>query len=285
MPGIILSCGIHGDETGPIRLLQSIQNQLDHSTLNPVRPLLLIYGNLDAIELNKRYIQQNMNRLFSHDLEVTDAESNRAYQLIQACSRFADTVKTVACHLDLHSTIKPSLHDQFALQPATAQPYRYHWSNFFQNAHISAWVHQAHSADTFSQYSHTQFQCDSFTLECGSNAHSKKTSLASLEATIGKLISSTDVTAHNITRIPPTMHPHLIHYDVVHAITKSSTDFDFLIDEHEANFSTHPAGTPIYRNNNTDFITQEYVATLFLNKGVEVGQRAGLLLKPRNVSS
>ena len=65
LAGIILSCGIHGDETGPIHLLQRLHNELQLAALAPSRPLLLIFGNPDAIRHQQRYVDSNLNRLFT----------------------------------------------------------------------------------------------------------------------------------------------------------------------------------------------------------------------------
>src|SRR5690606_12930015 len=61
---LILSAGVHGDETAPAQVLESLQQQLLQRKLIPQRPVLLIAANPQALLNGKRYMKTNLNRLF-----------------------------------------------------------------------------------------------------------------------------------------------------------------------------------------------------------------------------
>ena len=274
--GIILSCGVHGDETGPIDLLRQLQTDLNAGKLVPSRPLLLIFGNPRAMLQQQRYIDCNLNRLFgSHSL--SGLETARAEQLISSCRQFQNQVTTVALHLDLHSTIKPSCIERFALTPVHSGDYTYRWQEALMLAGFGALVHQTRRANTFCQFTHDQLAADSFTLECGSHQPGAATNNARLWHWIIELVTSDKIlnTVHG-------KHQHqsqLEQFIVDTEILKSSNQFRFLLDEQEPNFTHHAPGTTVYRDEENTFTTDEECFSLFLNSRVEVGQRAGLLLK------
>ena len=147
LAGIILSCGIHGDETGPIHLLQRLHNELQLAALAPSRPLLLIFGNPDAIRHQQRYVDSNLNRLFTRPpspqpVAGESREAARARQLMQVCQRFQQQVPQVDLHLDLHSTIKRSCIERFALTPVHSGHYSDRWLGQLWQAGFGGLVHQ-----------------------------------------------------------------------------------------------------------------------------------------------
>lgn len=274
--GIILSCGIHGDETRPIELLDELKRAILGADLNLKPPLLLIYGNPPAIRQSRRYIDFNLNRLFGPST-FTGPEAERAVQLMQACAQFHSRVGKIDCHLDLHSTIKPSLIERFALRPVGSQPMPLQWQHHLNQAGFGALVYQTRPANTFSQFTHDRFNCESLTLECGSHSQGNNTqgNDSDLMQWLRALVS--DETLHHA---PATAaNASLSLFEVQEEIVRSSESFQFLIAEDEPNFSGHPAGTPLYQDQSGVKRLQEECYTLFLNSRVQIGQRAGLLLK------
>jgi succinylglutamate desuccinylase len=309
--GIILSAGVHGDELGPIQLLTGLLTAIRQGTLAPFPPLLLILANPQAIQCQSRFVEHNLNRLFQPSYSLKEhalpecAEIRRAQELMAACSRFADQCAGVACHLDLHSTIKPSLIERFALTPVYQQRYRLPWSRALLQAGFGAIVRQTQRANTFAQFSHQQLGAESFTLECGShrqqphNSHQGHRSalkhfglwLTALLQYRGELEQALVQAA---AELPPEPQQHqgqnLAQFVVAEEIIKRSTAFQFLIPEQEPNFSPHAAGTALYQDSNpgqdfapTIWQTPGQRYSLFLNSGVAIGQRAGLLLQRGDV--
>jgi len=291
-PGIILSAGVHGDETGPIELLTALQQDLLQGRLQLRRPLLLIFGNLTAMAVRQRFVQENMNRLFQSPPPVGNASGNapgaeaqRAQSLMEQCQRFAGQCGSLACHLDLHSTIKPSLIERFALMPVPRQSFRYQWAGPLARAGFGARVEQTRPAHTFSQFSHTQLGADSFTLECGSHGISDTASqtdeaASPLQAWLWALLAFEGDFATALQTVQAQVAAaELQRFRVAEEIIRQDASFRFLIDEQEANFSAHPAGTPLFEQQQQIWTTPGTRYSLFLNAGVAPGQRAGLLLK------
>ncbi|HBT4656681.1 TPA: succinylglutamate desuccinylase, partial [Klebsiella pneumoniae] len=62
---IVLSAGIHGNETAPVELLAAIVDDLLAGRLPLAARLLVLYGNPPAIRAGQRYLTHDLNRLFS----------------------------------------------------------------------------------------------------------------------------------------------------------------------------------------------------------------------------
>lgn len=271
-PGLILSCGIHGDETGPIKAIDALKATLDRHQTPPPFHVLLIYGNPRAINLKQRFDQENLNRLFGLKQKPKHPEGQRANALEKACLQFSNQCSSVALHLDLHSTIKPSRIPRFALHPVTSYAYQADWSLFFHQAGIQACVRQTIASSTFSQFTRDNLHCDSFTVECGTSDSGHG------QCDDHELLNALSQLVFNGPGIQSSEHyPPMGEYTVVHSITQSG-DLEFIIDELEPNFTPHPPGTPIYRKSDSIYLTERETFTLFLNSGVGNGQRAGLLL-------
>ncbi|WP_290580497.1 succinylglutamate desuccinylase [Ketobacter sp.] len=291
--GIMVSCGIHGDETGPIDACAALLHRLRKHRVQLPRPLLLIFGNPAAIAHRQRFVDFNLNRLFGAaqvgSPREDSIEARRARQLEQACARFAQQCQGIDWHLDLHSTIKPSLIQRFALLPVTRREYRRPWAAALGQAGVGALVRQTQRAHTFSQFSHDRFDADSFTLECGSHATDKSTDTALAQWLQGLVEASTGAVG-DVARLPE--YPMVEHqmtehqmteYRVAEAIVRRTEQFRFLIEESEPNFSEHPAGTAFYCDGVEPgegvFRLPGPRYSLFLNSQVALGQRAGLLLE------
>ncbi|HBV1012700.1 TPA: succinylglutamate desuccinylase/aspartoacylase family protein, partial [Klebsiella pneumoniae] len=92
----ILSAGVHGNETAPIELLLQLTHDLSQGRQPLTQALLIVFGNLPAIRAARRYLHNDLNRLFGgRHLAVTPGnESRRAFaleQAVQAFYRAADT--------------------------------------------------------------------------------------------------------------------------------------------------------------------------------------------------
>ncbi len=274
--GIILSCGIHGNETAPIEACNALLAAIRTNKVYPGRPLLLIFGNPRAMAIQRRYVDFNLNRLFG-STAPGGIEARRARELEQACQRFHRYCRQISWHLDLHSTIKPSCIERFALTPVMSEgAYRCHWQTSLYQAGFRGVVYQTQRANTFCQYTHDHFQADSFTLECG-NLQSAESHSPSLLNWLVDMVS--DPLSPSQPESTDTVEDTMQEFQVAEEIIRTSDRFRFLIDEQEPNFSRHGAGTQIYSDQDGSFSISEDRYSLFLNGRVEAGQRAGLLLK------
>ncbi|WP_284509595.1 succinylglutamate desuccinylase/aspartoacylase domain-containing protein [Salinivibrio costicola] len=85
---VVLSAGIHGDETAPIELIDGLLADILSGALIPTVPLLLIIGHAEAIKAHTRFIEDNLNRLFGGWNQEKNEEHHLANQLQQAVSDF-----------------------------------------------------------------------------------------------------------------------------------------------------------------------------------------------------
>ena len=60
----VVSAGIHGNETAPIEILLQIMQALSEGKQPLSHALLLVFGNLPAIRAGRRYLHNDLNRLF-----------------------------------------------------------------------------------------------------------------------------------------------------------------------------------------------------------------------------
>ena len=93
-PAVLISVGVHGDETGPIEVVAYLLDALSRDvTANPSAlavDLMLCVGNIGAIRAGKRFIDADLNRMFRAQrgtLEGT-AEAARADVMVAATSAF-----------------------------------------------------------------------------------------------------------------------------------------------------------------------------------------------------
>lgn len=120
---IVLSCGVHGNETAPIELCNSLIKQLLQQKIIAKQRTLFLIGNPLAINNGTRIIDENMNRLFSGEHSnppgLVNPERVRAKKLEAYVDRFftaaADGRQRI--HYDLHTAMRASKHEKFAIYP------------------------------------------------------------------------------------------------------------------------------------------------------------------------
>src|SRR5690606_2484963 len=120
---LLLSAGIHGDETAPVELLERLLHDIAACRLQPALRLLLVLGNPAGLRRGERFVGYDLNRLFGGgDPSASGPEALRAVELeLQSGLFFADPTRQ-RLHYDLHTAIRGSRIEQFALRPAGAQP-------------------------------------------------------------------------------------------------------------------------------------------------------------------
>lgn len=110
---IVLSAGIHGNETAPIELLAQIIQDLFSGQLALAVRVLFVLGNPAAIRQGVRYLENDMNRMFcgAYQQLAQDGETQRAALLEQVTTQFFQQSQSNAqrYHYDLHTAIRESL--------------------------------------------------------------------------------------------------------------------------------------------------------------------------------
>ncbi len=292
---LLLSAGIHGDETAPIELLNALVTRILSKETPLCCDLLVILGNPPAIAQQKRHIDFNLNRLFAgrHRLAAHSAqvESARAARMEQAVNDFMAHQPDNLLHLDLHCAIRPSVYERFALYPfvegRSLCPQSRQW---LEAAGIEAIVLQHRLASTFSAWTAQAFGAESFTLELGRVALFGQNDLvpfAALDAAITRCVAlqPAAVGRHGLPATFPTPRAQAQVFAVCHEILRTEEGFELLVPADAPNFTRFNQGDLVWRDDHGSYqVTQGPQYLIFPNPQVPVGQRAGLMLKPLEAS-
>ena len=271
---LILSCGIHGNETAPIEIVNDILKDLTNQKLSVSRPLLIIFGHLEGMREHKRFIDFNLNRLFCgiYKNHPDARESKRAQELEAIVASFFKKYG-IGHHYDLHTAIRPSHLKRFAVYPTSnnARPSQEE-IEALKSMGIEGLLVAGGKASTFSAHTHLNHQALGYTLELGkvepfgkNNRQDFKEAEDYLRATIsGKTTSPQDKT--------------LKIYSVDHEMIRDSEDYVLHISEDYANFTPLEREQLIETTSTGTLKAKENQAVVFPNSKVFVGQRTGLLV-------
>ena len=287
---IVISAGIHGDETAPMELVQQLAERLLTGGLYPTHRLLLIIGHPAAIGCHQRFIEENMNRLFKQTNPDTTPDAQRANTLQAVLRDFYAAAPTDASqrwHLDLHCAIRDSVHYTFAVSPYSEQPTRsVPLFAFLQQAEIDAVLLANSPSPTFSWFSAAYFGAQAFTLELGKVApfgENDLTRLAPFYQALVALVTTPTETKTN-TKVLTWQADALAVYKVTRTLVKQSDDFTFSFPNDQANFTFFEQGALLGKDGDIEYYSLDGgEAIVFPNANVALGQRAGLLVQQTEV--
>lgn len=274
---VLLSVGMHGDETAPIEMLAHLLAALARAPHALAVDLMIVVGNPDAIGQGRRFVDVDMNRLFSGAGKAPPqtVEAARADLIMAATAAFFGAPATAKWHLDLHTAIRRSHYPKFAVVPeAVSASGKAAMLAWLGGAGIAAVISNPKPASTYSAYTAREFGAVSCTAELGrvgvlgqNDLHQ----LAGMRAAIDALICSG-------TTQPS--HPHTPHvFQVVQEIIKRSDAFQMELDRATQNFTALAPQALIARDGATLYRVgpvTEYI--VFPNPDVHIGQRAGLMV-------
>ncbi len=279
---VVVSAGIHGNETAPIELLNQLVSELLSGLLPLKVRLLVLLGNPPSMRVNKRFVDADMNRMFGgrHARFCPNAETGRARELEQAMALFYHTSSAAGAirrfHYDLHTAIRGSLHVRFGLLPLQSRPHGAEMLSWLDAAGLDALVFHRSPGGTFTHFSSEVFQADSCTLELGkalpfgSNDHQQFVGIRhALEAWVSEA-----------PLLERQANAPLKRYRVTQDIIRSQEAFQLHIPADALNFTPYPKGFVIAEEAGKTYrveVAEEYV--LFPNASVAVGLRAGLMLE------
>lgn len=276
---VLASAGVHGDETAPIELLSYLVRDMARGDAALSCRLLVILGNVDAMRDACRYRDDDLNRLFSgrHAQVPHSHEAPRAAALERAATQFfavASQEPGARWHVDMHTAIRPSAFEQFALLPHTGTPFSRAMFEWLGEARISAVLLHTTKGNTYSHFTAQACGAQACTLELGKVrpfGQNDLTRFAGADEALRHLLAGTkngDV---------PVAMPRV--FTVIDQITKQSDAFELLVAADVPNFTPFVKDTVLARDGDYRYtVRHEEERLVFPNATVKPGLRAGLLV-------
>ena len=271
---VLVSVGVHGDETGPIEIVAHVLDALAPAAL--AVDLMVCVGNIDAIAAGKRFIDADLNRMFRpvRGALADTAEAARADIMIAATDAFFAGSGPVRWHLDLHTAIRPSVYPTFAIVPdLIADAGKRALIGWLGQAAIGAIIMNPQSAGTYSYYSAEFHGAAGSTVELGRVGTLGQNDL-SLFADVGQAL---DDLLRGAAPAAAKVEPHV--FKVAQQIMKLSDGFVMAFDRSTQNFTALRRGEVIATDGDTVYTVQHpEELVVFPNPDVRVGLRAGLMV-------
>jgi succinylglutamate desuccinylase len=278
---VLLSAGVHGDETAPIELLSQLVADLAHGALPLACRLLVVLGNFEAMRAGLRYVDDDLNRLFRgrHAELPASREAPRAAALEAAAVRFFGQGGGVVpaslprWHLDMHTAIRASVFEQFALLPHTGDTPSRAMFDWLARARIAAVLLHTAKGNTYTQYTAEACGATACTLELGKVRPFGENDLArfaAVDEAVRALISGATIDGQ---------FPMPRVFTVVDQITKQSDAFELRLAADVPNFTPLPKGTLVAVDGDDRYaVSREEERIVFPNPTVKPGLRAGLMV-------
>jgi succinylglutamate desuccinylase len=275
---VVLSAGIHGNETAPIELLAALVSDLLYGKRRLKVRLLVILGSPTAMVSGERYQQIDLNRLFSgrYAQFPACAETARAELLEQLVRDFYDqSNEGERLHFDLHTAIRESHHQRFGLLPYTDNGlYSRKMLDWLHHSGIEALVINQAPSGTFSYFTSQHCQAESCTLELGKARPFGQNDLNQFALINQGLLSL--ITGINL--LPYAAEPIKV-YRVTQELKKISEQFRLNFPESVKNFTRFSAGDVLASDGEITYqVQQPQEWVLFPNASVRPGLRAGLMV-------
>jgi succinylglutamate desuccinylase len=290
---IVLSCGVHGNETAPIEICAELVKDLLTGQLQLKHRLLVLFGNPAAMNAATREISENLNRLFSghHSMGtgLTSAERKRAKALEEYVSRFYQEVRVTSLVprnrylYDLHTAIRGSRFEKFAVYPFLHnKPWQKAQFEFLQACDVTTVLLMQTPASTFSYYASNTHGANAFTIELGKVqpfGQNDMRRFSKARAALRQLVSEAAVSTVDFDEQQFQL------YQVYRAINKQTQEFKLHFADDVENFTAYPQGTLLATDGDMEYrVEREGEAIIFPNAKVAVGQRAMLMVVPTTVA-
>ena len=275
-PRLLISAGVHGDETAPIEMVARLVGELSRTPSALAVDLMVVVGNLAAIAQGKRYVEGDLNRMFTSDRGALQStpEAERADAIMRATASFFGGLDADKWHFDLHTAIRPSHYPTFAVVPDVIAPMRkQNLFGWLGQAGIGAVILNTRPAGTFSAYTAHMFEAASATVELGQVSKLGSNDLSRF----ADAYSALDVFLR--TGRPPVAEAAPQVFKVAQELVKHTDDFRMSFDDATQNFTAMAPGTLLAEDGEVIYrVGPETEYVVFPNPGVRPGLRAGLMV-------
>lgn len=277
---LLLSAGIHGNETAPIELLDSLLHGIARGDIKPRARILFLFGNPAAIRKGERYIEHDVNRLFNGRHEQSSGpEALRACELERLATTFFSVPGRTRLHYDLHTAIRGSKIEQFALYPyKEGRQHSRRELARLRAAGMEAVLLQSKPSITFTAFTYETLEAEAFTLELGKARPFGQNG----EIKLGKLQTRLKAIIEGVEPPEDDGLDGLQLFSVAREIIKHSDSFHLHLPADIENFSELAKGYLLAEDlAETRWVVEEEGARIiFPNPKVKNGLRAGILIVP-----
>jgi succinylglutamate desuccinylase len=280
---IVISSGIHGNETAPIEIVQLLITNIVSQKIQVKHPTLLIMGNPVAMNIAKRFESENLNRLFCNQHQnITDCfEKYRAEKLENFVRDFFTKGKTTTInyHYDLHTAIRHSKYEKFAIYPYQhSKPWNKEQLSFMKSCGVNTILFGHSPTGTFSYFSSVNFSAHAFTIELGKV---KPFGENNMDNFIDIRVKLTELICDQPLSLKPFNNNDFNLFSALGDITKYSNSFKLLISDQASNFTSYPVNTLLCTDIDYEYRTTRVDESIvFPNPHVGNGQRAVLMVTP-----
>ncbi len=288
---IVLSSAIHGNETAPIEICNTLIKQLILGELHLEHKTLFLFGNPASINISQRFVEENLNRLFSggHSKDqgqgagLINKERHRALLLEKTVTNFFNQGQGERFHYDLHTAIRGSKNDKFAVYPFRQnKPWIKEQLQFMLACGINTILFSNAPTTTFSYFSSNEFGAHAFTVELGKVKPFGENDMVKFTGVIGSL---TALISGQPLALIEYKKENFSFFEINQVIDRHCNDFTLNFSDDVENFTDFAIGTVIAQDGEQEIKTQQTgEAIIFPNANVAIGQRALLTVIPVEVN-
>ena len=282
---LLLSAGIHGNETAPIELLDRLIIAIARGEITPRVRILFVFGNPGAMRTGARFVEEDLNRLFNGRHENSSGpEALRACELEHLAETFFSQPQRTRLHYDLHTAIRGSRIEQFALYPyKEGRMHSRQQLARLRAAGMEAVLLQNKPSIVFSAYTYDQLGAEAFTLELGKArpfGQNAGVNVERLEQRLTHIIEGTEPSLEQASLEGLQM------FSVAREVIKRSDAFVLHLPDDVENFSELAEGYLLAEDvASTRWVIEESGARIiFPNPKVKNGLRAGMIIEPASAA-
>ncbi|AUD78936.1 succinylglutamate desuccinylase [Kangiella profundi] len=284
---VCLSCGVHGNETAPMEIISDMVRDILVGSQALSVNLLILLGNPKAMQQQERFLEFNLNRMFNHhwksylEADAHCYEALRAKRLEEAVQDFFDKspADSRRYHYDLHTAIRASKHQRFAIYPyLDGREHKVEQLAFMQDCGVNTVLLYHKASSTFSYHTSHHFKADAFTVELGKVkpfGGNNREDFEQAENSLRQLVAS-NYHFNNDREIDD-----LNLFAVKKELLRVSDDSHLNVDDDLANFTEFEQGFELLSDPAEPYsIESNGEAIVFPNNKVPIGQRMALLVEP-----